>query len=156
MDPYLLESSWHSSSRRATSAAISPPSRPAQLHAPFPLMLGRQLEWHRKEKGEEDQSVFRQSPNQTKTGKSQEVTDVITEVISTSCSMANNSLPLHLHPKRTQSSLYIYIVSPSNKLQVPHILQVFFFFFWLVGFVLFLFFGRNQETSNMKTHDKKN
>lgn len=35
MNPYLLESAWQSSSRRATSAAFSPPS--SWLHAPFPL-----------------------------------------------------------------------------------------------------------------------
>lgn len=30
MDPYLVESGWHSSSRRATPAAVSPPRPPAR------------------------------------------------------------------------------------------------------------------------------
>eukprot|EP00064_Thunnus_orientalis_P007358 superscaffoldBa00000812_g7378 len=40
MDPYLVEGGWHSSSQRATSTAISPPSRPAQAPCPISTHTG--------------------------------------------------------------------------------------------------------------------
>lgn len=40
MDPYLFERSWRSSSRRATLAAASPPSCPAQAPCPTSKCAG--------------------------------------------------------------------------------------------------------------------